>query len=158
MKTLSQVQEFQQAFEIPMPKTPTMPARSSAECQHLGAYAQRLKALSEELMRACSTQERSMPLLRLHLIVEETSELAEALARGDLVECLDALTDLRYVCDGTTLCLGLENVFEVGFDEVHRSNMSKLVDGRPVKNEAGRVIKGEGYSPPDLQRVTTEAC
>ena len=99
-----------------------------------------------------------MPLLRLHLIVEETSELAEALARGDLVECLDALTDLRYVCDGTTLCLGLENVFEAGFDEVHRSNMSKLVDGRPVKNEAGRVIKGEGYSPPDLQRVMAEAC
>jgi predicted HAD superfamily Cof-like phosphohydrolase len=116
-----------------------------------------MKAMSEELMRAAAMNGKNVPLLRLQLIQEELSELAEAMAKGDLVACLDALVDLRYVLDGTTLALGLQHHFLPGLEEVHRSNMSKLVDGKPVKNEAGRVVKGENYSPPNLKSILEKA-
>lgn len=50
--------------------------------------------------------------------------------------------------------LGLEKYREAAFREVHRANMSKLgADGKPILNEAGRVVKGPGYTPPNLAAV-----
>lgn len=90
-------------------------------------------------------------LTRLHLIQEELSELALAMATRDIVGVLDALCDLQYVVDGAFLNHGLAAVKEAAFAEVHRSNMSKLgADGRPVLGPTGRVIKGPLYSPPEL--------
>jgi predicted HAD superfamily Cof-like phosphohydrolase len=44
--------------------------------------------------------------------------------------------------------------FDKAFEEVHRSNMSKLVDGKAIKNESGKVQKGPNYSPPDLEQFS----
>lgn len=90
-------------------------------------------------------------MLRIHLIQEELAELAHAFAEGNLVKVLDALTDLQVVLDGTYIECGLDSLKKAAFMEVHRSNMSKLgVGGNPILNEAGRVVKGPNYRPPNL--------
>ncbi len=93
--------------------------------------------------------------LRINLLQEELDELREALEQGDIVETLDALTDLQYVLDGAYLSFGLHPLKQHAFDEVHRSNMSKLgADGKPIRRpEDGKVMKGPNYSPPDLKAV-----
>jgi predicted HAD superfamily Cof-like phosphohydrolase len=93
--------------------------------------------------------------LRINLLQEELDELKAALEQGDIVETLDALTDLQYVLDGAYLSFGLHTVKTAAFDEVHRSNMSKLgADGKPIRRpEDGKVMKGPNYSPPDLKAV-----
>lgn len=90
--------------------------------------------------------------LRINLLAEELEELKEALLGGDLVETLDALTDLQYVLDGAYLSFGLHGVKQAAFAEVHRSNMSKLgADGKPVRRESdGKILKGPDFTPPDL--------
>lgn len=90
--------------------------------------------------------------LRINLLAEELDELKEALAEGDLVETLDALIDLQYVLDGAFLSFGLQGVKEAAFEEVHRSNMSKLgEDGKPIRRESdGKVMKGPNYFKPDM--------
>ena len=90
--------------------------------------------------------------LRINLLQEELDELKEALANNDIVETLDALIDLQYVLDGAFLSFGLQNVKMEAFDEVHRSNMSKLgEDGKPIRREGdGKVMKGPNYFKPDI--------
>jgi predicted HAD superfamily Cof-like phosphohydrolase len=92
--------------------------------------------------------------LRINLLAEELDELKEALEAGDIVEVLDALTDLQYVLDGAYLSFGLHDVKIAAFDEVHRSNMSKLgADGKPIRRpEDGKVLKGPNYFEPDLSQ------
>ncbi|MBU6235195.1 MAG: nucleoside triphosphate pyrophosphohydrolase family protein [Alphaproteobacteria bacterium] len=102
----------------------------------------------------CITDERTNNL-RIGLLQEELDELKEALAEGDEVGVLDALTDLQYVLDGAYLSLGYHQLKEVAFMEVQRSNMSKLgLDGKPVvRPEDGKILKGPNYTPPDLAAV-----
>lgn len=90
--------------------------------------------------------------LRINLLAEEVDELKEALEAGDIVEVLDALTDIQYVLDGAYLSFGLQHVKQAAFDEVHRSNMSKLgEDGKPIRREGdGKVLKGPNYFKPDM--------
>lgn len=90
--------------------------------------------------------------LRINLLAEELEELTEALQAGDVVEVLDALTDLQYVLDGAYLSFGLQDKKMPAFTEVHRSNMSKLgEDGKPIRRESdGKVLKGPNYFKPDL--------
>ncbi|GJL84883.1 MAG: hypothetical protein DHS20C02_06580 [Micavibrio sp.] len=92
--------------------------------------------------------------LRINLLAEELEELQEALKDGDIVEVLDALTDLQYVLDGAYLSFGLHDVKTAAFDEVHASNMSKLgEDGKPIRREGdGKVLKGPNYWKPDLAK------
>lgn len=93
-------------------------------------------------------------LLRLQLITEETSELIHAIAERNMVAVLDALTDLSYVVDGTWLAFGLQDVRHAAMEEVHDSNMTKLDhDGKPIFNDAGRVVKGPNYRKPDLEQI-----
>lgn len=89
--------------------------------------------------------------LRVRLIEEELREY-EAAARGrDLVAVADALSDLLYVVLGTYVSHGLQDVAEALFDEVHRSNMSKLDrNGEPIHRADGKVLKSENWRPPDL--------
>ena len=89
---------------------------------------------------------------RINLLAEELDELKEALADGDEVETLDALIDLQYVLDGAFLSFGLQDVKTAAFEEVHRSNMSKLgEDGKPIRRESdGKVLKGPNYFKPDM--------
>jgi predicted HAD superfamily Cof-like phosphohydrolase len=90
--------------------------------------------------------------LRINLLAEELDELKEALEAGDMVEVLDALTDLQYVLDGTYLSFGMQSLKTPAFEEVQRSNMSKLgADGKPiVRPEDGKILKGPDYFKPDL--------
>ncbi|MEM9468798.1 MAG: nucleoside triphosphate pyrophosphohydrolase family protein [Pseudomonadota bacterium] len=90
--------------------------------------------------------------LRINLLQEELDELKEALENDDMVETLDALIDLQYVLDGAFLSFGLQNVKMAAFEEVHRSNMSKLgEDGKPIRREGdGKVMKGPNYFKPDM--------
>jgi predicted HAD superfamily Cof-like phosphohydrolase len=90
--------------------------------------------------------------LRINLLAEELDELKAALADNDPVETLDALIDLQYVLDGAFLSFGLQNVKNAAFEEVHRSNMSKLgEDGKPIRRpEDGKVMKGPNYFKPDI--------
>ena len=90
--------------------------------------------------------------LRINLLQEELDELKEALDNDDYVETLDALIDLQYVLDGAFLSFGMQDVKEAAFNEVHRSNMSKLgEDGKPIRREGdGKVMKGPNYFKPDM--------
>lgn len=96
--------------------------------------------------------------LRINLLAEELEELKDALAQGNVVEVLDALTDLQYVLDGAYLSFGLQDVKHAAFAEVHRSNMSKLgADGKPVRRESdGKVLKGPDYFKPDLSQFIAQ--
>ena len=87
--------------------------------------------------------------LRLDLIKEELDELKEAMDNKDLLEVADALTDILYVTYGAGHAFGID--LDKCFDEVQNSNMSKLdKNGKPIYNEAGKVLKGPNYFKPDL--------
>ena len=67
------------------------------------------------------------------LMKEENDEYFEAANNGDLVEVADALGDMLYILCGTILEHGMEHKIEEVFDEIQRSNMSKLSeDGTPI--------------------------
>ena len=90
--------------------------------------------------------------LRQSLIEEEVRELADAAGAGDLVAVADALADIVYVAYGTAHVYGID--LDAVLDEVHASNMTKLgADGRPVRRADGKVLKGPGYRPPDIEAV-----
>ena len=74
--------------------------------------------------------------------------VSHATVRVDMVELADGLADLDYVVEGTRLEFGIDGGPIAA--EVHRSNMSKLVDGKPVRREDGKILKGPNFSPPDI--------
>ena len=89
--------------------------------------------------------------LRLELIQEELDELAQAVEDRDMVQIADALTDLLYVVYGAGHAFGID--LDKCFEEVQNSNMSKLgLDGKPIYNEKGKVMKGPNYFKPDLNK------
>ncbi|MEC8735646.1 MAG: hypothetical protein VXX39_01690 [Candidatus Thermoplasmatota archaeon] len=88
--------------------------------------------------------------LRIKLLKEEVEEYAEAARAGDLVEVLDALADIGYILAGTIINHGMQHIYDDAFNEVHRSNMAKLVDGKVLRREDGKVMKPEGWQPPNL--------
>ena len=90
--------------------------------------------------------------LRIELIAEEVEELWNACENKDIVEVAEALTDILYVTYGAGHAFGID--LDKCFDEVQRSNMSKLgEDGNPIYREDGKVMKGPNYSEPDLKSV-----
>ena len=89
--------------------------------------------------------------LRYGLIDEELSELKLAIKDKDITEVADALTDILYVTYGAGHAFGID--LDKCFDEVQNSNMSKLdVDGKPIFNENGKVMKGPNYYKPNLKK------
>ena len=92
-----------------------------------------------------------MSKLTLNLIAEEYNELREAIAEKDIIATADALCDLLYVIYGTGDEFGMD--LDGCFDRVHRSNMSKFVNGKPILREDGKILKGPNYFPPDFQGV-----
>ena len=92
--------------------------------------------------------------MRQEILEEEVKELKEALNERDIVKVQDALIDCLYIIFGTMHEFGLASVAERCFDEVHRSNMSKLdADGKPIYRADGKVLKGENYTPPNLKDI-----
>ncbi len=92
--------------------------------------------------------------LRYNLIKEENDEYLDACKNKDIVEIADALGDQLYILCGTILKHGLQHKIEEVFDEIHRSNMSKLDEqGKPIFREDGKVLKGNGYFKPDIKKI-----
>jgi len=92
--------------------------------------------------------------LRYNLIKEENEEYLEACKAGDIVEIADALGDQLYILFGTILKHGLQHKIEEVYDEIHRSNMSKLDDnGEPIFREDGKIMKSGNYFKPDIRRI-----
>ena len=85
---------------------------------------------------------------------EENEEYLEAAKEGDLVEVGDALGDMLYILCGTIIAHGFQEKIEAIFDEIQKSNMSKLdKNGKPIYREDGKVMKGPNYFKPDLQKI-----
>lgn len=96
--------------------------------------------------------------MRVRLLQEELDEYREAAEAGDIVAIADALTDLAYVLYGTYVTHGLQDIAVDLFNEVHRSNMSKLdANGQPIYREDGKVIKSELFSAPNLAPIVRQA-
>jgi predicted HAD superfamily Cof-like phosphohydrolase len=120
-KEIAAVQEFHEAFGLEIQHQPTV-------------------ALDEKVID-----------LRYNLMKEENEEYLEAAQAGDLVEVADALGDMLYILCGTIISHGFQVKIEAVFDEIQRSNMSKLgTDGKPIYREDGKVMKGPNYFKPNI--------
>lgn len=92
--------------------------------------------------------------LRFELMKEENEEYKEAVENNDIVEIADALGDMLYILCGTILEHGLQHKIEEVFDEIQRSNMSKLDEnGNPIYREDGKVMKGPNYFKPNFEAI-----
>ncbi len=92
--------------------------------------------------------------LRFDLMKEENEEYLEAAKNNDLTEIADALGDMLYILLGTVLEHGLQHKFEAVFNEIQRSNMSKLdYNGKPIYREDGKVLKGPNYFKPNIKEI-----
>jgi len=92
--------------------------------------------------------------LRFNLMQEENEEYLEAAKNNDLVEVADALGDMLYILCGTIIEHGLQDKIEEVFNEIQRSNMSKLgEDGQPIYREDGKVLKGPNYFKPNIEEI-----
>lgn len=123
-ETIAAVEQFHNAFQIPNNYTPTA-----------------------DLSEADVT-------LRYNLMKEENEEYLEAAKNGDIVEIADALGDQLYILCGTILKHGLQHKIEEVFQEIQRSNMSKLdANGLPIYREDGKVLKSELYFKPNIEAI-----
>ena len=110
-----------------------------------------METFSQEVKNQASFSTDKINKLRYDLIKEELEELKSALDNKDLLEVADALTDILYVTYGAGHAFGID--LDKCFDEVQNSNMSKLDDnGKPIYNEAGKVMKGPKYFRPNLSK------
>ena len=110
-----------------------------------------MKTFGQEVKQSSSFSTNKINELRVSLIKEELDELIEAIDKKDLVEVADALTDILYVTYGAGHAFGIN--LDQCFEEVQNSNMSKLdVDGKPIFNEKGKVMKGPNYFKPNLSK------
>lgn len=126
MSPIELVEEFHEAFNIPMAEEPEL--------------------LPENEF-----------ILRHKLMSEENKEYLQACWDGDLVGVADALGDQLYILLGTMLKHGLNEKMEDVFQEIHRSNMSKLGrDGKPILRHDGKILKGPNYFPPNIQKILQE--
>ncbi len=92
--------------------------------------------------------------LRFNLMAEENEEYLEAASNNDIVEVADALGDMLYILCGTIIEHGMQHKIEEVFEEIQRSNMSKLgADGKPIYREDGKVLKGPSYFKPNIKKI-----
>ena len=111
-----------------------------------------MKTFGQEVKEKAEFPNKKITSLRYDLIREELEELREAIDNNDIKEVADALTDILYVTYGAGHAFGLN--LDISFDEVQKSNMSKLgLDGKPIYNEKGKVMKGPNYFRPNLLKI-----
>lgn len=123
MNTVKKVKEFNEAFNLEINNKPSFVGCANSE-------------------------------IGVKLMQEELDEYEEAIKDNDLVEIADAIVDMQYILDGLKLKHGITGeCFNEIFNEVHSSNMSKLVDGKPTYREDGKVLKGKDYFKPNLQPI-----
>ncbi len=124
---LKAVQEFHEAFGLGIQHQPTV-------------------NLSENKLK-----------LRFDLMAEENEEYLEAAKNNNIIEVADALGDMLYILCGTILEHGMQHKIEAIFNEIQRSNMSKLgADGEPIYRVDGKVLKGPNYFKPNIYDIINE--
>ncbi|MEO8150298.1 MAG: nucleoside triphosphate pyrophosphohydrolase family protein [Bacteroidia bacterium] len=124
LETINKVKEFHHVFGLEYHETPQ-------------------NQLSERIIN-----------LRYNLMKEENEEYLEAAQNGDLKLIADALGDKLYILCGTIVAHGLQHKIAEVFNEIHRSNMSKLDnEGKPIYREDGKIMKSENYFLPDIEAV-----
>jgi predicted HAD superfamily Cof-like phosphohydrolase len=95
--------------------------------------------------------------LRFDLMKEENEEYLQAARANDIVEIGDALGDMLYILCGTIIAHGFQDKIESIFDEIQKSNMSKLgADGKPIYRKDGKVLKGPNYFKPNIEKILKE--
>ena len=110
-----------------------------------------METFGQEIREKASFPNDKIKSLRYDLIKEELEELKEAIDNEDIKEVADALTDILYVTYGAGHAFGIN--LDKCFQEVQSSNMSKLgLDGKPIYNDKGKVMKGPNYFKPDLRK------
>ena len=110
-----------------------------------------MKTFGQEVKEKAEFPSERIISLRYDLIKEELKELQDAIEKKDIREVADALTDILYVTYGAGHAFGIN--LDKCFKEVQSSNMSKLgLDGKPIYNEKGKVMKGPNYFKPDLNK------
>ena len=110
-----------------------------------------MKTFGQDVKTKAGFSSDKINKLRIDLIEEELEELRHAINKKDLKETVDALTDILYVAYGAGHAFGVN--LDKCFEEVQNSNMSKLgVDGKPIYNENGKVMKGPNYFKPNLNQ------
>ena len=113
-----------------------------------------MKTFGQDVKTKPSFSSDKINKLRIDLIKEELDELQEAMKNNDLLEVADALTDILYVTYGAGHAFGIN--LDKCFDEVQNSNMSKLgVNGKPIYNDSGKVMKGPNYFKPNLSKFVS---
>lgn len=123
-KTINYVKQFHESFKVPFEDKP-------------------IANIAPELIE-----------LRHKLMQEENEEYLEAAQEGDLVEVADALGDMLYILCGTIISHGMQHKIEEVFEEIQRSNMSKLdADGNPIYREDGKVMKSDQYIKPNIEAI-----
>ena len=132
------------------------------QCRHLGSEILSMVQCLKDFHEAFDCVHNNSPtivddataLLRVKLLVSESSETAEAMANRDMVEILDGLVDVLYVTVGAAVSYGLGDILMDAFTVVHKNNMTKCgPDGKAIKDGSGKVIKPKGYVPVDLQTL-----
>ena len=110
-----------------------------------------MKTFGQEVKEKAEFPSERITSLRYDLIKEELEEFTQAMNDKNLLEVADALTDILYVTYGAGHAFGID--LDKCFEEVQNSNMSKLGEnGKPIYNEAGKVMKGPNYFKPDLSK------
>ena len=110
-----------------------------------------MKTFGQEVKDKPSFPDKKIQDLRYELIKEELDEFKQAIEDKNLKEVADALTDILYVTYGAGHAFGID--LDKCFDEVQSSNMSKLgIDGKPIYNDSGKVLKGPNYFQPNLRK------
>ena len=110
-----------------------------------------MKTFGQDVKTNSGLSSEKINLLRIKLIEEELGEFKKAINEKNLIEVADALTDILYVTYGAGHAFGID--LDKCFDEVQKSNMSKLDDaGKPIYNDLGKVMKGPNYFKPNLSK------
>ena len=113
-----------------------------------GKVKEFMETFGQEVKEYPEWPDRETLDLRLELIQEEVAELIAGAAQKDFENVTKELVDILYVVYGMGLSMGVD--LNICFNEVHRSNMAKLVDGKVIRREDGKVLKPEGWQPPQL--------
>ena len=108
-------------------------------------------AFGQRVANKAELPDREERNLRIELLREEFDEYLFGEAKHDIVEIADALADMVYIIYGTAVSYGIP--LDEVLKEVHSSNMKKLVDGKVIRREDGKIMKPAGWSPPDIAAI-----
>lgn len=148
MNIWDQVKAFHAAFKRPIATLPTLHNFGDADRTALHFHLRNVVQTLEQTTKVPTTGLRA---LRIKLLLEEVAEYVQAEIDDSLVSMADGLTDIHYIAAGTEVAYGIPG--KKVFDHVHDTNMAKLgPDGLPICREDGKVMKPEGWVPPNIEQ------